>query len=109
MRRLHLLLFALVALLFASCSSDDDYVEEVEIVGDYTYGMFVLNEGNFNAGNTEISFIDDMFTGVTNNIYRLANEGDVLGDTAQSIRSEEHTSELQSRGHLVCRLLLEKK
>src|SRR5690625_6841406 len=29
----------------------------------------------------------------------------VRGDT----RSEEHTSELQSRGHLVCRLLLEKK
>src|SRR5439155_12755314 len=28
------------------------------------------------------------------------------GDSA---RSEEHTSELQSRGHLVCRLLLEKK
>src|SRR5437870_7034448 len=28
-----------------------------------------------------------------------------LGD----LRSEEHTSELQSRGHLVCRLLLEKK
>src|SRR5207253_6804912 len=26
-----------------------------------------------------------------------------------STRSEEHTSELQSRGHLVCRLLLEKK
>src|SRR5690625_8002919 len=26
-----------------------------------------------------------------------------------SFRSEEHTSELQSRGHLVCRLLLEKK
>src|SRR5690625_6607530 len=26
-----------------------------------------------------------------------------------SSRSEEHTSELQSRGHLVCRLLLEKK
>src|SRR2546429_7259818 len=32
-------------------------------------------------------------------------------DTAQAIdlRSEEHTSELQSRLHLVCRLLLEKK
>src|SRR5437870_8074018 len=27
----------------------------------------------------------------------------------QAKRSEEHTSELQSRGHLVCRLLLEKK
>src|SRR5690625_3315349 len=32
------------------------------------------------------------------------------GDTAMDcLRSEEHTSELQSRGHLVCRLLLEKK
>src|SRR5690625_5346485 len=28
---------------------------------------------------------------------------------AMQARSEEHTSELQSRGHLVCRLLLEKK
>src|SRR5690625_5323206 len=32
----------------------------------------------------------------------------VVGDDL-SRRSEEHTSELQSRGHLVCRLLLEKK
>src|SRR5690625_1473473 len=32
--------------------------------------------------------------------------GGVAGGVA---RSEEHTSELQSRGHLVCRLLLEKK
>src|SRR5439155_26239037 len=30
-------------------------------------------------------------------------------DVSISSRSEEHTSELQSRGHLVCRLLLEKK
>src|SRR5439155_9419485 len=30
-------------------------------------------------------------------------------DRRISTRSEEHTSELQSRGHLVCRLLLEKK
>src|SRR5215510_15933136 len=30
-------------------------------------------------------------------------------DGAGRCRSEEHTSELQSRGHLVCRLLLEKK
>src|SRR2546422_3570679 len=39
----------------------------------------------------------------------IAN-GDVL-DPSQKLhgRSEEHTSELQSRLHLVCRLLLEKK
>src|SRR5439155_23030447 len=33
----------------------------------------------------------------------------LFADGARSQRSEEHTSELQSRGHLVCRLLLEKK
>src|SRR2546422_5030510 len=32
-----------------------------------------------------------------------------LGSGRKSWRSEEHTSELQSRLHLVCRLLLEKK
>src|SRR2546429_1992629 len=32
-----------------------------------------------------------------------------LGVTLLTTRSEEHTSELQSRLHLVCRLLLEKK
>src|SRR5690625_6334761 len=33
----------------------------------------------------------------------------VFDEVDVGIRSEEHTSELQSRGHLVCRLLLEKK
>src|SRR3712207_7058771 len=33
----------------------------------------------------------------------------LLERAAVSIRSEEHTSELQSRQYLVCRLLLEKK
>src|SRR3712207_7241260 len=33
----------------------------------------------------------------------------VVGLLAYTVRSEEHTSELQSRQYLVCRLLLEKK
>src|SRR5690625_5333907 len=33
----------------------------------------------------------------------------IFEDEPNVIRSEEHTSELQSRGHIVCRLLLEKK
>src|SRR3712207_7097271 len=37
-----------------------------------------------------------------------ARHGDGL-DRRQVVRSEEHTSELQSRQYLVCRLLLEKK
>src|SRR5690625_5366195 len=36
-------------------------------------------------------------------LYQFIEERQML------LRSEEHTSELQSRGHLVCRLLLEKK
>src|SRR5207253_3628188 len=42
---------------------------------------------------------------------RLDARGTVPGLSGgdQPVRSEEHTSELQSRGHLVCRLLLEKK
>src|SRR5437870_8773486 len=36
-------------------------------------------------------------------------EHDVVVHHGLERRSEEHTSELQSRGHLVCRLLLEKK
>src|SRR5689334_24542035 len=35
--------------------------------------------------------------------------GDVAVDSHKDLRSEEHTSELQSQFHLVCRLLLEKK
>src|SRR2546429_3958445 len=41
-------------------------------------------------------------------LARLGLE-DAAGLEAGSLRSEEHTSELQSRLHLVCRLLLEKK
>src|SRR2546422_5966650 len=38
-----------------------------------------------------------------------SNEAAAIGKSVVADRSEEHTSELQSRLHLVCRLLLEKK
>src|SRR5258708_11666653 len=40
---------------------------------------------------------------------RCAGISVVLASTQAELRSEEHTSELQSPDHLVCRLLLEKK
>src|SRR2546429_4270880 len=40
-------------------------------------------------------------------VVAIANDG--FQRKRQRVRSEEHTSELQSRLHLVCRLLLEKK
>src|SRR5690554_861806 len=39
----------------------------------------------------------------------LKDTGSVFLHCYKTARSEEHTSELQSRPHLVCRLLLEKK
>src|SRR6266702_7493468 len=47
-------------------------------------------------------------------LFRSAGRGPRRGHAGRDRRvpphrSEEHTSELQSRGHLVCRLLLEKK
>src|SRR3712207_7572694 len=41
-------------------------------------------------------------------LLQLVGEGLGVGERA-ALRSEEHTSELQSRQYLVCRLLLEKK
>src|SRR2546429_3557084 len=42
-------------------------------------------------------------------IYGRGTEVDEFRGVVPQPRSEEHTSELQSRLHLVCRLLLEKK
>src|SRR3712207_8696544 len=43
-------------------------------------------------------------------LYTLVHGGFIAAlGAANTIRSEEHTSELQSRQYLVCRLLLEKK
>src|SRR5207253_8128557 len=47
--------------------------------------------------------------GVTPFINAAGTYTVLSASTMPDARSEEHTSELQSRGHLVCRLLLEKK
>src|SRR3712207_8425130 len=50
----------------------------------------------------------DVVRAVTANGYGRG-AGPVYGPGSAALRSEEHTSELQSRQYLVCRLLLEKK
>src|SRR5690606_18634634 len=57
------------------------------------------------------SLTNNVFAEVVRGIYDSLSDGTYriqLGNTHYS-RSEEHTSELQSREKLVCRLLLEKK
>src|SRR2546422_6724306 len=50
-----------------------------------------------------------LFRSVAVHERRLVAGRDVRREPLDEPRSEEHTSELQSRLHLVCRLLLEKK
>src|SRR5258708_39400895 len=50
-----------------------------------------------------------MAASLTVKIQNALDEARMLILGAQVLRSEEHTSELQSPDHLVCRLLLEKK
>src|SRR5690554_7341207 len=57
------------------------------------------------AGDLTYSHYRDLFRQVMLAVLESSDEGEV----PVSARSEEHTSELQSRPHLVCRLLLEKK
>src|SRR5690625_6408440 len=67
------------------------------VIGTYT--PFIRAEGYASV------IIGLMLFFVVGRVF-LDNAAGVLGVTDE--RSEEHTSELQSRGHLVCRLLLEK-
>src|SRR2546422_8244339 len=62
-----------------------------------TFGWNALRQPNY-ATNLDLAF--EILTGTT-----PTNPP----PTTNTVRSEEHTSELQSRLHLVCRLLLEKK
>lgn len=71
--------------LFTSCSSDDDLPDTPQQTGDYANGIFVLNEGSFGSGNASVSFVDADLENVTQGIFSSVNDGDPLGDTAQSM------------------------
>src|SRR5690554_6865676 len=61
---------------------------------------YYSSEGTMPANNTEAGIA--AAASITGNAVTSVTVG------ASDVRSEEHTSELQSRPHLVCRLLLEK-
>src|SRR5690625_6220150 len=73
--------------------------------GAMTYTLVLLRHGesDWNAKN--------LFTGWVDVPLTEKGEAEAIagGELMKEARSEEHTSELQSRGHLVCRHLLEKK
>src|SRR5690625_5437572 len=82
------------------------YVSREEGTGSKTLKKHPKNRVFFYLSISIPLFFSRRFTA----LFKSSNSP--LGDlplTLSTKRSEEHTSELQSRGHLVCRLLLEKK
>src|SRR5690625_6172424 len=76
------------------------------------YDTAIEEEGaNISAGERQLITIARAF--LADPALLILDEATSSVDTRTEVlvqeRSEEHTSELQSRGHLVCRLLLEKK
>src|SRR5258708_22050966 len=74
----------------------------------YVALMFLIGTAVVTIGLT-LAFFATSFTD-TGYGYRAAVQAEAAATSAcTAARSEEHTSELQSPDHLVCRLLLEKK
>jgi len=66
--------FVLFSAFLASCSKDKPVTPEEQI--DPISGVYVLNEGNFNANNASISYIDFLTNKVSLDIYGTANSSD---------------------------------
>src|SRR2546422_5601125 len=74
------------------------------------WSMVLATRGEFYRAGWFIVFAGILDT-LDGRVARISGTGTRFGAELDSLvdRSEEHTSELQSRLHLVCRLLLEKK
>lgn len=84
-KKVALLAFA-VPMFLTSCSDDDNYGGN-DVSGEYTNGIFILNEGKFQSATTaDVSFLAPNGT-MENDIFYGVNDSH-LGDTAQSIGIE---------------------
>src|SRR5690348_11305225 len=71
--------------------------------------LTVRNLADFDFRDIDIAFFSAGGKVSREHAPRAVAAGAVVIDNTSEFRSEEHTSELQSPVHLVCRLLLEKK
>src|SRR3712207_8087004 len=78
-----------------------------EISADGNHVVFIGHGTSSAPGTTWDVFVRDLRSNRTT-VISTASGGAAGNGSSQAPRSEEHTSELQSRQYLVCRLLLEK-
>src|SRR5206468_9797874 len=74
----------------------------VSVIDQAEYAKHLAEHAKENTGVDEYHYR-------TGKVLHLRPDAPVIDDGCSACRSEEHTSELQSRSDLVCRLLLEKK
>ena len=80
----HLIYFFLCAFLFSACDNNDDTLPDPEGPVTFENGIFVLNEGNFQQGNSSVTYVDPATGVVLQNIFEGVNEIP-LGDTATDL------------------------
>src|SRR5690625_1613257 len=107
--------FLLMMLFLAGCAISSNSVD----MNDCPFDMYLTNKNEkvtLEKGHYECRFgnyveMTDVLgpTQIAEQIDPIKIQGETEVQFETDGRSEEHTSELQSRGHLVCRLLLEKK
>ncbi|MDN3723747.1 YncE family protein [Aequorivita sp. SDUM287046] len=96
-----IIFMAFTALLFAACSSDDDTVETEIVPEAFAEGIFVTNEGPFNNGSGNITFISEDYSTVAQNIFRNVN-GKELGNIVQSMGfTEDNAYIVVSNSHKI--------
>ena len=80
MKQINLFLALSLIIIISSCKKH----KTTEPEGEFSSGVFIVNEGNFGQGNASISFADKNFSKVTNDVFKTVNNL-ALGDQAQSI------------------------
>src|SRR5690606_33766687 len=108
----------LILFAFLLSCDDNNLEDDMDITNPYviSYNPISGVDGVALNSNLVITFDDIVFKGqgkitITTDVEEAKQVFDVndANVTLSNVRSEEHTSELQSRENLVCRLLLEKK
>src|SRR5690625_6826659 len=97
----HTALFSVIALILLAIAAYLFY-QNTQLRKD-----IIQREGEFTELRDIHAELDSQFLEAQEELEAMRDDNEELNRMID--RSEEHTSELQSRGHLVCRLLLEKK
>src|SRR5690625_5624493 len=88
---------------------DNVKVKEKGTTGLYHFALLLPDRKALSSFIKNLIALNIGFGSTDHSVSEALYINDPDGNGIEVYRSEEHTSELQSRGHLVCRLLLEKK